>query len=85
MPSASRETDQLATRKKALNMSRPVLLGTYGSETALQALMRYPDGRIENLRVGSQTGLGQVAAVAPDAVHIVNGSRKTLLSLPKQP
>ena len=83
MAEASPQTTQLATQKNAVRLSQPVLLGVFGSNAAPRAMIRYPNGRIDTVKLGDKTRLGQVVAIDDDALHIARNGRAKVLRLPQ--
>ncbi|UOA27592.1 hypothetical protein [Pseudosulfitobacter sp. DSM 107133] len=83
MEQASPQTNQLATQKNAVQLSKPVLLGIFGATSAPRAMIRYPNGRIDTVKTGDKTRLGQVVAIDEDAVHIAHNGRAKVLRLPQ--
>ncbi|EDZ45528.1 conserved hypothetical protein [Rhodobacterales bacterium Y4I] len=70
----------LATQGNAVNRNRLNLLGIYGPENSLTALVRLPNGRTKTVTRGTRlSSLGQVVAI--DAEGLVlnsNGETKRL-------
>ena len=80
MEKASPQTNQLATQKNAVRLNQPVLLGIFGSTAAPRAMIRYPNGRIDTVRPGDKTRLGQVVAIGED---VARNGRTEVLRLPQ--
>ncbi|MBM2291243.1 hypothetical protein JQX09_04955 [Sulfitobacter pseudonitzschiae] len=83
MEKASPQTNQLATQKNAVRLNQPVLLGIFGSTAAPRAMIRYPNGRIDTVRPGDKTRLGQVVAIGEDVLHVARNGRTEVLRLPQ--
>lgn len=71
-----------ATRSAAIPARGIVLLGTFGSETAPQALLRLPDGQTATVQVGSRIGTRQVVAIDETRIALATNGRGTWLSVP---
>lgn len=82
MTTTNSQAAEHATQNNALRLGRMQLIGTFGPETDLRALLRHPDGQIETLTVGSQTAMGRVVAIAQGTLHIAQADREKILHLP---
>lgn len=72
----------LATQSNAVNRNNLSLLGLYGPEDSMTALVRLPSGRTRTVQRGSRLSAGQVVAI--DARGLVLSSRggTKLLEMP---
>ncbi|KIN64734.1 Pilus assembly protein PilZ [Sulfitobacter noctilucicola] len=71
---------KLATEKAKLPAL--ALLGIFGSSSALQALIRTPDGNSMTVRTGDRVQRDTVAAIAEDYIVLSHGNRTKTLRLP---
>jgi len=76
-------TETHATEATNLRLRRPQLIGTFGAEGAMGALLRLPSGDIQRLSVGHRGALGTVTGIEPGAVHIALAGRTRVLRLPR--
>ncbi|MDC0657162.1 hypothetical protein N6L27_04045 [Leisingera sp. SS27] len=63
----------LATQTNAVNRSNLSLLGIYGPENSMSALIRLPSGRTREVKRGTKLSQGQVIAI--DAQGLVLNQR----------
>ncbi|WP_323783459.1 hypothetical protein [Leisingera sp.] len=63
----------LATQTNAMNRGNLSLLGLYGPEDSMTALIRLPSGRTRKVSRGSRLSSGQVVAI--DAKGLILNSR----------
>lgn len=82
MDNTNRTTAAHATEAARLRRARPQLIGTFGAEGAMGALLRLPSGTIERLTVGDRSAAGTVIAIEPGAIHIARAGRTGVLRLP---
>lgn len=54
---------RLATQSDALSSGQLVLIGLFGPDDALTAMVRLPSGRIRQVKVGSNLASGRVVAI----------------------
>ncbi|WP_146589001.1 pilus assembly protein PilP [Puniceibacterium confluentis] len=73
---------QSATRRTDSNLSRLVLLGTFGSEQAPQALVRLPDGRVTRVSPGDQVGHDTVYAIDATRIALGQNGRSVWVEIP---
>ncbi|MFV0246295.1 MAG: hypothetical protein ACK5IB_14950 [Qingshengfaniella sp.] len=71
-----------ATQRNALNLSKVNLLGTFGSNSTLRALVRMPDGKVLNVAVGDRMDGGRVQAITRDALTYEKSGRPVILRMP---
>ena len=57
------KAETLATTKGALSGRRLSLLGLFGPQDAMQALVRLPSGRIQTVTTGSRLPIGRIVAI----------------------
>lgn len=82
MAGTNKTTASAATTPARLRLGRTLLLGTFGSEDSPAALLRLPSGHTQRAVVGDDTPAGRVTAIAPGAVHVTNGHRAKVLTVP---
>lgn len=71
-----------ATQEGALPMGRLTLIGLFGPDTDLTALVRLSGGRIRKVRRGQRLGDGRVAGIDADGLVLQSGDRTRRLTLP---
>ena len=71
-----------ATTQGALRLSEITVIGIFGPETALEALVRLPGGAIERVRRGTRLRRGVVAGIDARGLMLRRGTRTDRLSLP---
>ncbi len=62
--------EALATSKGALPNRNLSLIGLFGSENNMQALVRYASGRIETVKTGERLSLGRIVAIDQNGLLI---------------
>lgn len=73
---------RLATQNIQMDPAGAMLIGVFGPEEALSALVRLPGGRIRRLARGTRFQGGQVAGVDAGGVSLVKGAKTRRLTLP---
>jgi hypothetical protein len=71
-----------ATFKNAINLSKPNLIGIYGTNAQRYALVRQANGRYKKLRIGDRFDGGNVAAITSNELRYQKGSRLVILEMP---
>lgn len=77
-----RSVGDMATVRRKLNLNRTTLLGTFGDESALSALLRLPSGEVLRIAQGDEVWGGTIAAIGPGEVIIAQGSKTQTYRLP---
>ena len=75
----TRETTDLATQTDRLPNSDVVLLGTFGTESAPGALLRFRSGKVQRVALGDRVPGGRIVAI--DDQHLIlsrNGGTQRL-------
>lgn len=72
-----------ATLTRAMNLRDVNLIGVYGTASNRRALVRLPNGRVQQVKVGDRLDGGQVAAIGANQLHYVKSGRSIVLALPK--
>lgn len=68
-----------ATQRGALNKTGMALLGVFGSQDQMQALVRFSSGQIKKVAAGSRLNGGRVAAIDSEGLILEkNGHAKRL-------
>ncbi len=83
MTQSSAKAEKFATQDNVLPMDETNLLGVFGTDDDLKALIRYPSGEIQRVAQGDMTRLGQVAAIKLGAVYLTNAGRERVLRMPE--
>lgn len=67
---ANKTVTEAATQRGALDRGAVALLGVYGPQGNMQALLRMPSGRVKKIKPGSRVNSGRVAAIDDDGLII---------------
>ncbi len=73
---------QRATEHTDTNLNRIVLLGTFGTNAAPQALLRLPDGRVARVSPGDQVGQDTVYAIDETRIALGQNGRAKWVEMP---
>ncbi|SNR58338.1 pilus assembly protein PilP [Puniceibacterium sediminis] len=71
-----------ATHRTEINLNRLVLLGTFGTQAAPQALLRLPDGRVARVSLGDRLGQDTVYAIDAARIALGQNGRAQWLEMP---
>ncbi|MEM9551097.1 MAG: hypothetical protein AAGA05_07980 [Pseudomonadota bacterium] len=71
----------LATDPDALDLSTTTVIGVFGPENALQALVRLPSGRVQRVKRGGRLNAARVAGIDNSGVVLSRNGRTTRLAL----
>ncbi|WP_322865667.1 hypothetical protein U5922_005335 [Aquicoccus sp. G2-2] len=74
---------ELATSSAWLNLDQTILLGTFGAEDDLGALLRLPSGDVLKVHKGDQFGEGEIIAIGGGHVIIDRTGGTTMLQQPQ--
>ena len=69
----------LSSHGNGLNLNKLLLIGTFGTESNRKALVRFPNGEVYQIRVGSKLKGGQVVAIKTDSVILVANNQSYVL------
>lgn len=83
MSTNTSKAESLATLEDVLPLDETTLIGVFGADDVLAALIRYPNGDIAKLAQGEMSRVGRVAAIKLDAIYLTNKGRKRVLRLPE--
>ncbi len=64
-------------------LDRTALIGIFGSANSLGALIRFPNGEIARVTVGTNVQGSEVRAIDDSRVMLSRSGRDTVLSLPR--
>lgn len=78
----SAKVAQLATQTNAVNRSNLSLLGLFGPEDSMTALVRLPSGRTRQVQRGSRLSAGLVVAIDAKGVVLSARGGTQLLEMP---
>jgi hypothetical protein len=78
----SQKVADLATQTIDMAGRGPVLLGTFGPEAGMGALLRLPSGRVQRVAVGDRVAGLQITAIAPGTLHGTQRGQALTLQLP---
>ncbi|MBN9889789.1 amidophosphoribosyltransferase [Salipiger abyssi] len=73
---------QSATTSARIPNRGPLLLGTFGKDSAPEALVRLPGGRTETVSVGDSVAGLRVVAIDTGRIALARGSKAAWLELP---
>ncbi len=71
-----------ATFKNAINLSKPNLIGVYGTKSQRYALVRQANGRYKKVKVGDSFDGGKIAAITTSELRYNKGGRIVILEMP---
>jgi hypothetical protein len=71
-----------ATFKNAINLSKPNLIGVYGTKSQRYALVRQANGRYKKVKVGDSFDGGKIAAITTSELRYNKGGRMIILEMP---
>lgn len=71
-----------ATIPGVLALGEVTVIGVFGPESALRALIRMPGGRIREVERGARLSIGAVAGIDRKGVMIQRGGKTRRLALP---
>ncbi|MEM7319246.1 MAG: hypothetical protein AAF408_09525 [Pseudomonadota bacterium] len=72
-----------ATQRGALNRSGVVLLGVFGPQNSMRALIRMPGGQVREVKPGARLNGGKVAAIDAEGLILQKNGTANRLSLVK--
>ncbi len=58
------------------------LLGLFGVENDLQAMVRLPSGRVKTIKTGSRLGQSRVLGIDPDGIVLEKSGRSSRIEMP---
>lgn len=73
---------QRATRKVDIDLGAPMLIGIFGPEDGLSAMVRLPGGRIRKVRRGERLMGRRVTGIDADGVSWTGSGTSNRLTLP---
>lgn len=73
---------KLATRQTALPGRTPILIGTFGLEQTMQALLRLPSGRMARVSPGDRVDGLRVTAIGPGMLRGERRGQPMTLTVP---
>ncbi len=68
--------------RNTIDLNKVNLVGIYGSENFLRALVRHPDGRVQSLYTGSPFDGGEVVEITQTTVNYIRNGEVYQLSMP---
>lgn len=71
-----------ATQKGALKRNSVSVLGVFGPETQMNALMRLASGRVKQVKAGSRVGSGRVVAIDAQGVMLRQSGQTRRIAIP---
>lgn len=71
-----------ATTSGALERNDFALIGLFGKDGALSALVRLPNGRIQTVATGTKIPQGQVVAIDAEGLMLQKNGRTERISMP---
>ncbi len=76
------KTAKAATNQGALPLGKLTLIGVFGPDTDLEALVRTERGQIKRVKKGSRLRRSIVSAIAPDRILLSHGPTTETLTFP---
>lgn len=73
---------EMATSKKVLERGTTDLIGLFGPENRMSALIRTPSGAIKRLEIGDKLGSGRIVAIDEQGVILSRNGQNSRLSPP---
>ncbi|EEE38978.1 hypothetical protein RKLH11_2824 [Rhodobacteraceae bacterium KLH11] len=71
-----------ATQRGALKKNSVSVLGVFGPQSELQALMRLSSGRVKKVKPGSRVGSGKVVAIDVEGVVLRQSGQNRRIDIP---
>jgi hypothetical protein len=71
-----------ATQSNVLTQRSLNLLGLFGAENDLQAMVRLPNGRIKTVKTGSRLSQGRVLGIDPAGLVLEKSGRSQRFEMP---
>ena len=75
--------ESLATEDSVLDTRSLSLIGTMGTDSLRRALVRFPNGRIEQVTVGDTLRGQRIDAIEPDRLLMSRNGRQSILEMPQ--
>lgn len=82
LPATSPHVADTATQPHALQKNHLGLLGLFGPETDLRALIRLPNGRVKTVSKGSRIARSKVLGIDPKGVVLESGGKTRRIEMP---
>ncbi|MBR9893561.1 amidophosphoribosyltransferase [Salipiger bermudensis] len=70
-----RQVAERATESVDMPRTGPMLLGVFGNETAPEALVRLPNGRLDTVALGDRVNGRQVVAIDTGRIALARGGK----------
>lgn len=80
--SAAAKVDGHATQPGAMNRNATTLLGVFGPERSLQAMVRTPGGSIRTVKPGARLPQGRIVAIDREGLLLEKGGETLRLVIP---
>ena len=71
-----------ATQKGALSKNGTTVLGVFGPQHDMSALMRLSSGRVQEVKTGSRVGSGTIVAVDKDGIMLRQSGQTKRIAIP---
>ena len=75
--------ESLATEDSVLDTRSLSLIGTMGTDSLRRALVRFPNGRIEQVTVGDMLRGQRIDAIEPERLLMSRNGRQSILEMPQ--
>ena len=75
---------QAAVDKNSINLKQITLIGTSGRTTKVKALIRFPNGTIETIRLGDYLDGGRVLSINSKELRYRKNGKTITLKIPKR-
>lgn len=73
---------EMATQSHALTRGRTDLIGLFGAQDQMSALIRTPGGSIQRVSVGETLSIGRVVAIDDKGIMVTKNGQNRRLTLP---
>ena len=74
--------ESAATQKGALNKSTMSVLGVFGPQSEMRALMRLSSGRVKEVKLGSRVSSGTIVAIDAEGVMLRQSGQTKRIAIP---
>ncbi|MGV6803862.1 MAG: hypothetical protein ACWA49_06610 [Ruegeria sp.] len=71
-----------ATQKGALTKHSTTVLGVFGPQNDMRALMRLSSGRVKKVKTGNRIGSGTIVAIDKDGIMLRHSGQTKRIAIP---
>jgi hypothetical protein len=80
-PGTPERVASLATAKEAVDMSNTLVLGVFGPDTDLRALVRLPSGRVREVTRGARLNTWTIAGIDEEGLVLQRRDKTTRMAI----